>query len=140
MSENDAGRTPASSLLAGYQTTLRPLHRKIRTTLPLFSGPLRSAAHSGVPGPTLHGAEAVARYADQPSVRPAIFLHPDPEEAVEYCRHSLSEETPPSAHHSQPGRSSPTHRRRSHSLLSHRAHDSLRDWRPQHGVDSPTHH
>src|SRR5439155_20627323 len=100
--QNHAGRTPASSLLGGYHTTLHPLHRKIRTTLPLFSGPPGSAAHSGVPGPALHGAEVVARYGDQPSVCPAVFLHPDIEEAVEHCRHSLSQETPPSAHHSQP--------------------------------------
>ncbi len=132
-----AGRTPASSLLAGYHTTLHPLRRKIRTALPLFSGPPGSAAHSGVPGPTLHGAEAVARYRDQPSVRPAVFLHPDTEEAVEHCRHSLSQETPPPAQHSQSGRGRATHRRRSDRLLSHRAHDSLRDWRSQRGVDSP---
>src|SRR3989441_11270728 len=114
--QNHAGGTPASSLLAGYHTTLHPLPPKIRTTLPLFSGPPGSAAHSGVPGPTLHGAEAVARYGDQPSVRPAVFLHPDTEEAVEHCRHALSQETPPSAHHSQSGRGSATHRRRSDCL------------------------
>src|SRR5208282_6919099 len=123
--QNHAGGTPASSLLAGYHTTLHPLRRKIRTTLPHFSRPPGPAAHSGVPSPTLHWAEAVARYGDQPSVRPAVFLHPDAEEAVEHCRHSLSEEAPPPAHHSQSGRSRATHRRRSHCFLSYRAHDSL---------------
>src|SRR3989441_8089369 len=114
--QNHAGGTPASSLLAGYHTTLHPLRRKIRTTLPLCSGPPGSAAHSGVPGPTLHSAEAVARYGDKPSVCPTVFLHPDTEEAVEHCRHALSQETPPSAHHSQSGRGSATHRRRSDCL------------------------
>ena len=51
--QNHAGRTPASSLLGGYHTTIHPVRRKIRTTLPLLSGPPGSAAHSGVPGPTL---------------------------------------------------------------------------------------
>ena len=46
-------------------------------------------AHSGVPGPTLHGAEAVTRHGNQPSVCPAVFLHPDTEEAVEHYRHSV---------------------------------------------------
>src|SRR3984885_13749353 len=79
--KNHAGGTPATSLLAGYHTTLHPLGRKIRTTLPLLSGPPGSAAHSGVPGTTLHGAEAVARWRDQPSVRPALLLRPDTQEA-----------------------------------------------------------
>ncbi len=49
--QNHAGRTPASSLLGGYYTTLHPVRRKVRATLRLFSGPPGSAAHSGVPGP-----------------------------------------------------------------------------------------
>jgi hypothetical protein len=32
-----------------------------------------NCSHSEVSGPTLHGAEAVARHRDQPSVRPAVF-------------------------------------------------------------------
>src|ERR1039458_1338772 len=43
--QNHAGGTPASSLLRGYHTTLRPLRRKIRPTLPLFSGSPGHAAH-----------------------------------------------------------------------------------------------
>jgi hypothetical protein len=49
------------------------------------------------------GAEDVARLGHQPSVRPAVFLHSGVEKAVEHCRHSLSQETPPSTHHSHSG-------------------------------------
>jgi hypothetical protein len=87
--------------------------------------------------PALHRAEAVARYSDQPSMRSAVFLHPNPEETVKHCRHSLSQETPPAARHSQSGRSSATHRRSSDCPLSHRAHDALCHRRSQRGVDSP---
>src|SRR5271169_4919226 len=51
-------------------------------------------------------------------------------------RYSLSEETPPPAHHSQSGRDRPTHRRGSDCLLSHPAHDALRHRRPQRRVDA----
>src|SRR5580658_1372065 len=126
----------ATSLLRGYHTTLYPLGGKIRATLPLLSRSTRHATYSGIPSPTLHRAEAVARLSDPPSVCPAVFLHPDAQEAVEHCRHSLSQETPPPAHDSQSGRSSATYRRRSDSLLSYRAHDSLRHRSPQRRVDS----
>jgi len=79
-----------------YHTTLHPLRRKIRTTLPLLSGSPGPAAYPRIPSPTLHGAEAVVRHGDQPSMCSAVFLHSDAEEAVEHCRHSLSQETPPS--------------------------------------------
>src|SRR6266852_5248047 len=46
--QNHAGGTPASSLLRGYHTTLYPLGRKIRTTLPLLSRSPGSAAYSGI--------------------------------------------------------------------------------------------
>jgi Putative transposase/Transposase zinc-binding domain len=93
--------------------------------------------HTAIPGPTLQRAEAVTRLGDEPSVRSAVFLHPDAEKAVEHCRHSLSQETPPSTHHSQSGRSSATHRCRSDCLLSHPTHDPLCHRRTQRRVDCP---
>jgi hypothetical protein len=93
-------------------------------------------AHSGIPSPTLHRAEAVARHGHQPSVRPAVFLHSDLEEAMEHCRHSLSEETPPSTHDSQSGRSSPTHRCGLHTISSNYPHDPLCHRCSGRGVDS----
>src|SRR5205807_4924524 len=135
--KNHAGGTPAASLLRGYHTLLHPRGRKVRTTLPLLSGPSGSAAHPGIPSPTLRKAEVVTRHGDEPSVCPAVFLHPDAEEAVEHCRHSVSEENSSPARHSQPGGSGAAHRRGLHSVSSHPAHDPLRHRSPQRRVDAP---
>src|SRR5260370_34394877 len=134
--KNHAGGTPATSLLRGYHTTLYPLGGKIRATLPLLSRSPQHATYSGIPCTTLHRAEAVARLGHQPSVRPADFLHSDVEKAVEHCRHSLSEETPPSTHDSQSGRSSPTHRCGLHTISSNYPHDPLCHRCSGHGAHS----
>jgi hypothetical protein len=50
---------------------------------------------------------------------PALLLHPDAQEALEHCRHSLSQEALSPADDSQSGRSSTAHRCCADSLLSH---------------------
>jgi hypothetical protein len=50
---------------------------------------LGPAAHSRVPSSALHKTEVVARYSDEPSVCPAVFLRPDAQEALEHCRERL---------------------------------------------------
>jgi integrase/recombinase XerD len=89
--------------------------------------PPGTAAHPRVPSPALHRAQADSWVGNQPSLRPALPLHPDAQEALEHCRHSLSQEALSPAHHSESGRSSTAHRCRTNSLLSHHFDDPLRD-------------
>src|SRR5437868_14226090 len=75
--KNDAGGTPASSLLGVYLTALHSLHRALRSALsPLARSP-GTEAHPRVPSPALHPAQTDSRFGDQPSLRPALLLHPD---------------------------------------------------------------
>jgi len=73
----------------------------------------------------------------QPSVCPALPLHPDAQETLEHCRHSLSQEALSPAHHSQSGRSSTAHRCCADSLLSHHFDDPLRHRRASHRDHAP---
>ncbi len=57
--QNHAGGTPASSLLRGYHTLLHSRRRSIRSTFPVSSGSLGSAAHPGIPSSALCGAEVI---------------------------------------------------------------------------------
>src|SRR6266699_3467120 len=134
---NHAGGTPAPSLLRSDHTLLHPRGRTIRSTLPVFSGSLRPAAHPGIPSSSLHETEAVTRCSDQPSLCVTIFLHPDAQEAVEHCGHSVSEKGSSPTRDSQPGRSGATHRCRTHSLPSHPTDDALRQRSSQRRVDAP---
>ena len=77
---------------AGYHTTLHPLRRKIRTTLPLLLPIAWAGSTFGSIKPNSSLCRSCRLVGDQPSVRPAVFLHPDAEEAVEHCRYSLSQE------------------------------------------------
>jgi hypothetical protein len=126
----------ATSLLRGYHTLLYPCGRKIRTTLPLLSRSPRHATYSGIPSPTVHSPEAVAWCSDEPSMRPAVFLHPDTEETVEHYRHSLPLKDAPLTHHSQSRRSGPTHRCGLHTISSNYPHDPLCHRCSGRGVDS----
>src|SRR5712691_10326778 len=81
----------ATSLLRGYHTTLYPLDRALRSALPLLARSAGTAAHPRVSSPALHRAQTDSRFGDQPSLRSALPLHPDPQEALEHCRHSLSQ-------------------------------------------------
>ena len=133
--KNHAGGTPASSLLRGYHTLLHPPCRKVRTTFQLLSGSLSPATHSQVPSLSLHQMEVVARLSDEPLVCPSVFLYSDAEETME-----ADAPYPKKIHRlttiSQPGRGSTTHRRRSHSVLPHHTHDSLRHRCSECGVDA----
>src|SRR6266702_2125628 len=124
--QNDAGRTPASSLLGSYHAALHSLDRAVCPALPPLARSPGTAAHPRVPGAALHCAQTDSRVGDQPSLRPALPLHPDAQEALEHCRHSLSQEALSPAHYPQPGRSNTAHRGCADSLLSHHFDDPLR--------------
>src|SRR5208283_3417861 len=97
--QNDAGRTPASSLLGSYHAALHSLDRAVCPALPPLARSPGTAAHPRVPGPNLHPAQTDSRFGDQPSLRPALLQLPDAQKALEHCRLALSQEALWPAHY-----------------------------------------
>jgi hypothetical protein len=85
-----------------------------------------SRAYPTVSGDVVQQVEAQPEHRRSASCCSSLLLYQSIEEELECCRDALSEEGPPPAGDSQPGRGGPADQRGRTSVLSHPAYDALR--------------